>query len=132
MPRQMRYRDFACEQCGATFRAARSDARFCKDCGNRRKSQAFERRNYGTCPDCGVPIVRRVGRCRSCATKARDLGGENNPYWKGGKVNQSGYVYVLTPDDPTHRYRAEHVLVWEQANGKPVPKGWHVHHLNGI
>ena len=28
-------------------------------------------------------------------------------------------------------YTPEHRIVWEQANG-PIPKGWHVHHLNGI
>jgi len=23
-------------------------------------------------------------------------------------------------------------LVWEKANGKPLPKGWVIHHLNGV
>lgn len=29
------------------------------------------------------------------------------------------------------RYVAEHVLIWEAANG-PLPEGWDVHHINGI
>jgi hypothetical protein len=28
-------------------------------------------------------------------------------------------------------YRAEHLLIWEGAHG-PIPKGHHVHHINGI
>jgi hypothetical protein len=35
------------------------------------------------------------------------------------RANRDGYV-------------REHILVWEKANGKPVPKGRYVHHLNGI
>ena len=31
-----------------------------------------------------------------------------------------------------HRYVAEHVLVWEQAHGQPLPEGYLIHHLNGI
>ena len=30
------------------------------------------------------------------------------------------------------RYRAEHIVVWEQVNGEPLPKGWIVHHVNHI
>lgn len=26
----------------------------------------------------------------------------------------------------------EHIVVWEEAHGKPVPKGWIIHHLNGV
>jgi hypothetical protein len=29
-------------------------------------------------------------------------------------------------------YIQEHIVVWEQTHNKPVPQGWHVHHLNGI
>jgi len=32
---------------------------------------------------------------------------------------KSGYVY-------------EHILVWEKANGRPLPDGYVVHHLNGL
>ena len=26
----------------------------------------------------------------------------------------------------------EHIWIWEEAHGKPLPKGWIIHHLNGI
>ena len=29
-------------------------------------------------------------------------------------------------------YVREHILVWEQTHGQPLPEGWAVHHLNGI
>lgn len=29
-------------------------------------------------------------------------------------------------------YVFEHIVVWEEAHGKPLPEGWQVHHLNGI
>ena len=29
-------------------------------------------------------------------------------------------------------YIWEHILLWEQANGKELPRGWVIHHLNGI
>ena len=132
MPREMHYRDFTCEQCGSIFQAARSDARFCKACGDIRKDRSFEQRHKERCIDCGASITRRGSRCRACDGKFRGplQRGEHNPYWRGGKVRMSGYIYVLTPSDPKRRYTAEHVLIWEQANG-PVPPGWHVHHLNG-
>ncbi|GAI59135.1 unnamed protein product [marine sediment metagenome] len=28
-------------------------------------------------------------------------------------------------------YVYEHILVWEEANGRPLPDGWVVHHING-
>lgn len=41
------------------------------------------------------------------------------------RVNGQGYVAVW--DRAKGRYRPEHVLVWEDANG-PVPTGYIVHH----
>jgi len=25
----------------------------------------------------------------------------------------------------------EHIVVWEETNGRPLPEGWVVHHING-
>jgi len=61
--------------------------------------------------------------------------GEGSPNWKGGRGTKDGYVYITNPDrfNPGRSARIpEHVLVWEQANNRPIPKGWHVHHKNGI
>ena len=42
---------------------------------------------------------------------------------------------IYNPHHPraeSHGYVLEHILVWEEAHGKPLPKGWVIHHLNGI
>jgi hypothetical protein len=50
-------------------------------------------------------------------------------------VTDNGYINVKNPN-PNHRkgetYIAEHRLIWEQTHNKPIPKGWHIHHLNGV
>jgi len=57
-------------------------------------------------------------------------------YPKGGKVISSGgYIRIRQPDYPRANkdgYIFEHILVWEQIHNKQLPKGWIVHHLNGI
>lgn len=86
----------------------------------------------GACPDCGAQVFRRSGRCRACADKelGRRRTGANNPTWKGGRtMHRDGYWMVRQPDGT---YRFEHHVVWEQTHGRPLPKGWVVHHLNGI
>lgn len=62
--------------------------------------------------------------------------GSDCHWWKGGKrKDHNGYIVIR---DPGHRlanvggYVKEHHLAWEKANGKELPKGWIVHHLNGI
>ena len=61
--------------------------------------------------------------------------GEKNPRWTGGRhVNPGGYWMIRMPEYPratSRGYVLEHIYVWEQAHG-PVPKGWEVHHLNGV
>lgn len=72
--------------------------------------------------------------------------GVRNTNWQGGRIyrnrikNSRGYVYVYAPDHPRANmngrgekaYVAEHIVVWEKAHNKPLPKGWMVHHLNGV
>jgi len=61
----------------------------------------------------------------------KDRYGENNPYWKGGRHGGNGdYVFIWIPK--LRKYVREHRLVWEQTHGKKLPRGWCVHHLNGI
>ncbi len=55
--------------------------------------------------------------------------------WKGGRRIVRGYIRLLLPEHPRadkRGYVCEHILVWEKATGKSLPKGWVVHHLNGI
>ena len=67
---------------------------------------------------------------RSAAKK-----GEKGANWKGGvKTTHSGYRQRLCQGHPradTGGYVMEHVLVWEEATGIPVPKNCCIHHLNG-
>src|SRR4030042_77792 len=61
-----------------------------------------------------------------------------NPNWQGGGRYQDtkGYIRVYSPGH--HRrwgkqnYTFEHIIVWEKANNEEVPKGYCIHHLNGI
>lgn len=128
-----------CAVCGTRFLAKRSDARTCsKECKRsevNRHAREFEGRNRSRCASCGKETARRSKFCRSCGAKDAGLRrrGENNYAWKGGRAQSKGYVYLLV--DPEHikghRYRAEHLVVWESANGL-LPQGWVVHHINGI
>lgn len=61
--------------------------------------------------------------------------GEQNKWWRGGRHLSSGYMHVYMPDYPraqSNGYVREHILVWEQVNGRMLPDGWVVHHLNGV
>ena len=98
------------------------------------KYQRYERQHPSYCMDCGKLVTRRSVRCHLCDNKNRveTNRGENNPNWKGGKTHNNGYIYLRAyREGKKHCYQAEHILVWEQANGK-LPDGWIVHHLNGI
>lgn len=61
----------------------------------------------------------------------RDMHGEKNPNWKGGRiVDDYGYTCVWIPEE--RRYKPEHRIIWERVHNRPLPKGWCVHHINGI
>ena len=131
-----------CVICGNPFIPQRVDAKTCsEDCRiierRRRAQEAYEERKKGVCVDCGAQAGRRSSRCRLCANKAGGVArrGANSYLWKGGRRTDSkGYVYLLVhPEAPKgKRYQAEHIVVWERTNGKPLPHGWVVHHINGI
>lgn len=94
------------------------------------------------CIDCGKErwVQFRKGkplslRCRKCSKT-----GKLNHFWRGGRYAIGrGYILIRAPNHPrAHKckgsegYILEHILVWEQAHGKPLPEGWIIHHLNGI
>jgi len=61
--------------------------------------------------------------------------GANHHKWNGGKRTNNGYILILKPGHPRadpSGYVREHLVVWEENHGKPVPMGWVIHHLNGI
>lgn len=54
---------------------------------------------------------------------------------RGRLTDGQGYVWIRRSDHPRaneNGYVSEHILVWEQAHGRSVPKGYIIHHLNGI
>jgi hypothetical protein len=97
------------------------------------------------CPDCGkerwvahAERIDDVRRCNSCARKKmiveRDYRGPNNPKWKG-RVKRGGYIALALPEHPRatkQGYVMEHIVNWEKAHNETLPKGYVVHHINGI
>lgn len=80
----------------------------------------------------------RAIKHRACKLKIkRDTKGPKCHWgWKGGRHKiKAGYIDCYRPDHPhTHdgKYVREHILVWEQFHGRALPKGYIIHHLNGI
>jgi len=70
--------------------------------------------------------------------KIQQLKGSNSLSWKGGRTHDGkGYILVYAPNHPrasggANKYVFEHILVWEKFHGKPLPKNFIVHHLNGV
>lgn len=63
--------------------------------------------------------------------------GPNSPAWKGGRwKTKKGYIVVYSPGHhhaQAHgKYVFEHILIWEKAHNMKLPKGWVIHHFNGI
>lgn len=127
-----------CLDCGKLVH--RSSIR-CSDCAH--KARRTVEPKY--CMDCGKPISGWTAkRCPRCSTiYLRSIGkmkpnpkyGKDHPNWKGGRRIDNGYVVILNRDHPRagrDGYVLEHILIWEQFHGKPLPKGWIIHHLNGI
>ena len=138
------FRTFRCKDCGKDFEAKRVDARWCSDCKGIRRRETYRRYDahakHVPCPRCGKPRYRRNYRdpaktqlCWTCYTETDQRSREKNGNWRGGRTkNKQGYVSILqTRPGRKNRYNLEHILVWEEANGR-LPDQWVVHHLNGI
>ena len=128
-----------CRDCGNGFDAKRSDAQRCPACKKAQRKVYLHEYDHGKrraiCPKCGADIGNRAKLCLVCANKDRGerYRAEASPSWKGGITHVNGYVYHRVRQGVGGAaYRAEHDLVWEKAHGEPLPKGWVVHHLNGI
>lgn len=78
----------------------------------------------------GFGVMRSVN-------EAQNLRRAQNWNLRGGKkINTAGYVMVYRPSHPRTNKNTnavlEHILVWEEYHKKPLPKGYHIRHLNGI
>ena len=131
-------RKVTCQNCGANFEAQRKDAKWCPSCKVLKRRETWrvyaQEHKYNACPNCGGRKFYKRHLCQTCENKRRGeyQKREGNPNWRGGKTQNNGYVYVLAKrEGKKHRYQAEHIVVWEEANGKLLGS-WVVHHLNGI
>lgn len=124
-----------CIRCGTEVEAKRSDTKYCADCKAvvvRENGRRSDKNHKWPCKDCGEVKVDRHhkgSRCRQCDNRYRGQfqRRENNPYWRGGRSMQNGYVTVNIDG----KHRREHRVVWEHENGK-LPDGYVIHHLNGV
>lgn len=78
-----------------------------------------------------VKITYNLGRANLMRAKKSKHG-----KWRGGRTkDKRGYIKVCKPGYyRAHKngYVYEHIIVWEKANKKKLPKNWGVHHINGI
>lgn len=55
--------------------------------------------------------------------------GEIKTKWGTAKLDKAGYYVITTRKEGYHHKRLHH-LIWSEHYGKPVPKGYIIHHLN--
>ena len=94
----------------------------------------------GNCSTLGLARKSRIdegyGRFCSpeCAAKGKNVKGNNNPHWKGGRIiDGRGYVLLKKPYHPNadkHGYIRESRLIASGMYGRPIAKGEIVHHMN--
>jgi len=59
---------------------------------------------------------------------------QTHPHWKGGMVDESGYVLIFSPNHPVktkRQYVLQHRLVMEKYLGRHLKAEEIVHHING-
>jgi len=99
----------------------------------RRYAYKYSQRDQKVCPNCGGWMNRHSQQCRKCHDKNQQR--EKNPNWKGGRIkNRNGYILLSLRGHPRTNVRHqvfEHIVIWENTHG-PTPKGWQIHHINGV
>ncbi len=65
-----------------------------------------------------------------CCVKGRDIKGNKNPSWKGGRVD-NGYGYMMIYIG-NKKYVLEHRFIMEKHLGRKLKKNETIHHINGI
>lgn len=135
-----------CEICGKPCGAGKK--KYCsRECYfEHQRRTTGERFQTFVCGRCGKEFQRFVSQRRGvavyCSAECRAAGrvyptGEQHPQWRGGTFERGGYVWELDRNKPRkpdggYRYTAQHIRVAEETLGRPLVKGEHVHHLNGI
>jgi hypothetical protein len=138
-----------CDICGKEFNAlsgTKSCSSECREEHRKRYIYKWKRDNSPKCCVCGKPHGQyghqfiypdRKTMCKSCYLK--NCTGPKNHAWRGGtrfkgKRNTNCYMESYAPEHKraVRNYVLEHILVWEREHGKSLPKGYIIHHLNGI
>lgn len=117
-----------CQRCGEGFESSRSDGKWCKKCANILKynyTDRYEESSRTVCIDCGTSVTRRAKRCKTCEDISRKITVHKVARYK----HVNGYIECRDEDG---NRKLEHRVVWEKVNNKQLPKGWVVHHLNGV
>ncbi len=108
---------------------------------DRKYKHKYDQERKHPCMDCGKLVMQKSKRCSKCNITYRNKTykqfGASHHSWRGGRfVDKNGYIQIFMPTHPrankSNGYVREHIVVWETANNKSLPKGWIIHHLNGI
>ena len=91
-----------------------------------RKKMSKATKKYWSNPSKHNELLRRskIG----ASIRSKQLKGEKNHNWKGGKYKQNGYIRILIDGI----YRLEHRYIIEKLIGRELKEYEHIHHLNGI
>ena len=63
---------------------------------------------------------------------SRLLRGDQCSQWKGGTINQDGYIKIRVWDGDDRKYVSQHRHVMAQHLGRPLLPTENVHHINGV
>ena len=110
------------------------------------KKAAYKRFVWHACEICGnerwVMLLRGLPRskvCEKCQGKRSHPGGDKQWSWKGGRLEQAGYIYVwvskedfFSPMRTRKGYVFEHRLVMAKHLGRNLHPWEVVHHKNHI
>jgi len=77
-------------------------------------------------------VKKQYNKCLRKNTK-----GEEHKSIDDYRIKHGNYYNVYAPEEAKkrglkHKYVKEHILVWETYHNKQLPKGWVVHHINGV
>jgi len=129
----MKHKILNCKKCNVAFIPDKNGRLYCESCRNETNNKMMSQyiaNHSGNCIVCNTKLRSlSAKRCPRCAKTLYT--GKNSPHWKGGRfITQDGYCKIYNGNRKDYLW--EHHLVWEKANGKKLPKGWIIHHLNGI